>query len=130
MFQFIVQSITVTCGHVALNSINSHRALLCSSSDICLPLRVSFAALRALAANTTDTPSGLRPPKGLGFSAYQSFRRSRANLLNTQNKEQLKAVHMWPCIDFRSVWGTSREGEGIWRHLPPAGRVSLRRLCY
>lgn len=64
MFRFVVQSVTVTCRHLALNSIHSHSALPCRSSDICLPLRVSPAALRALAANPLYTRSGLRPPRG------------------------------------------------------------------
>ncbi len=95
--------------------------------DIRSPLGVSPAALRALKANPTYTPTGLRPPKEQGFNAYQSFRKTRANLLKTQNKKRLKAV----AVDFRRVWwdkgvrGNSREGGGIWRPVPPPGYVSL-----
>ncbi len=95
--------------------------------DIRSPLGVSPAALRALKANPTYTPTGLHPSKEQGFNAYQSFRKTRANLLTTQNKKRLKAV----AVDFRRVWwdkgvrGNSREGGGIWRPVPPPGYVSL-----
>ena len=95
--------------------------------DIRSPLGVSPAALRALKANPTYTPTGLRPHKEQGFNAYQSFRKTRANLLKTQNKKRLKAA----AVDFRRVWwdkgvrGNSREGGGIWRPVPPPGYVSL-----
>ena len=94
--------------------------------DIRSPLGVSPAALRALKA-APHTVIGLSPAKEQGYSAYQSYRKTRADLLKTQNKKRLKAV----AVDFRRIWwdkgvrGGSREGAGIWRPVPPVGYVSL-----
>ena len=91
------------------------------------PLGVSPAALRAAKAAPQHSVTGLRPAKEQGFTAYQSFRKTRANLLKTQNKKRLKAI----AVDFRRIWwdkglkDNSKEGGGIWRPVPPAGYVSL-----
>lgn len=94
--------------------------------DIRSPLGISPAALRANKGAPQVGP-GLRPAKEQGYSAYQSYRKTRADLLKTQNKKRLKAV----AVDFRRIWwdkgmrGGSREGAGIWRPVPPQGYVSL-----
>lgn len=95
--------------------------------DIRSPLGVSPAALRANRAAPQVAGAGLRPAKGQGYTAYQSFRKTRADLLKTQTKKRLKAV----AVDFRRIWwdkgmrGGSKEGAGIWRPVPPPGYVSL-----
>ena len=95
--------------------------------DIRSPLGVSPAALRALKAAPPHAITGLRPTKEQGFTAYQSFRKTRANLLKTQTKKRLKAV----AVDFRRVWWdkdlahNSNQGGSIWRPVPPTGYVSL-----
>ena len=94
--------------------------------DIRSPLGISPAALRANKA-APQVGAGLRPAKEQGYSAYQSYRKTRADLLKTQSKKRLKAV----AVDFRRIWwdkgrrGGSREGAGIWRPVPPPGYVSL-----
>ena len=96
--------------------------------DIRSPLGISPAALRASKA-APQAMTGLRPAKEQGYSAYQSYRKTRVDLLKTQNKKRLKAV----AVDFRRIWwdkgmrGGSREGAGIWRPVPPQGYVSLGR---
>ena len=94
--------------------------------DIRSPLGISPAALRASKA-APQVVTGLRPAKEQGYSAYQSYRKTRVDLLKTQNKKRLKAV----AVDFRRIWwdkgmrGGSKEGAGIWRPVPPKGYVSL-----
>ena len=94
--------------------------------DIRSPLGISPAALRASKA-ASQVVTGLRPAREQGYSAYQSYRKTRVDLLKTQNKKRLKAV----AVDFRRIWwdkgmrGGSREGAGIWRPVPPQGYVSL-----
>ena len=94
--------------------------------DIRSPLGISPAALRASKA-APQVMTGLRPVKEQGYSAYQSYRKTRVDLLKTQNKKRLKAV----AVDFRRIWwdkgmrGGSKEGAGIWRPVPPQGYVSL-----
>lgn len=94
--------------------------------DIRSPLGISPAALRASKA-APQVVTGLRPAKEQGYSAYQSYRKTRVDLLKTQNKKRLKAV----AVDFRRIWwdkgmrGGSKEGAGIWRPVPPQGYVSL-----
>lgn len=88
------------------------------------------AALKALRAAPQTALQGLRPAKEQGFQAYQSFRKTRANLLKTQIKKRLKAV----AVDFKRIWWDkgvregSREGAGIWRPVPPSGYVSLGKI--
>lgn len=94
--------------------------------DIRSPLGISPAALRASKA-APQVVAGLRPAKEQGYSAYQSYRKTRVDLLKTQNKKRLKAV----AVDFRRIWwdkglrGGSKAGAGIWRPVPPQGYVSL-----
>lgn len=94
--------------------------------DIRSPLGVAPAALRASRA-APQALTGVRPAKEQGYSAYQSYRKTRVDLLKTQNKKRLKAV----AVDFQRIWwdkgmrGGSKEGAGIWRPVPPQGYVSL-----
>ena len=94
--------------------------------DIRSPLGMSPAALRASKA-APQVMTGLHPAKEQGYSAYDSYRKTRVDLLKTQNKKRLKAV----AVDFRRIWwdkampGGSKEGAGIWRPVPPQGYVSL-----
>lgn len=98
--------------------------------DLRSPLGVTPAALKALKTAPQAVLQGLKPAKEQGFHAYQSFRKTRANLLKTQNKKRLKAA----AVDFKRIWwdkgvrAGSREGAGIWRPVPPEGYFSLGKL--
>jgi len=87
---------------------------------LCSPLGVSPAALRALKANPTYTPSGMRPPPGAGLQRLPVLQEDKGQPAEDPEQE---AAH-------GRVWGNSREGGGIWRPVPPAGHVSLGQLCY
>lgn len=115
-----------------MSMITSTSGIMCTHDragtlyDLRSPLGISPAALRASKA-APQVMTGLRPVKEQGYSAYQSYRKTRVDLLKTQNKKRLKAV----AVDFRRIWwdkgmrGGSKEGAGIWRPVPPQGYVSL-----
>ena len=126
MFQYLRHTMSAFhIQHVVAHG--SHQVVAGPLYDLRSPLGVTPAALKALKTAPQAVLQGLKPAKEQGFDAYQSFRKTRASLLKTQNKKRLKAA----AVDFKRIWWDkgvrqgSREGAGIWRPVPPEGYFSL-----